>query len=346
MRDYHVLYVQLPATSVEESDRVEAACENLTLLCLAQVPPLRRRLMRCFPLVQELNGRLLCRKIERVIAELGYDSALLVSFQHDFPQIMRSRRFLKTVYLCNDDFPAMVRPWERPLARWLEGRVTKAADIVIAVSTPLVQSLRRYRELVHLLLPGQEFPVRLWEREDEEGTMSPRTGPLKAAFMGYINRRIESGWIERLLAEEGITLTMIGPVEDQTLIEPFLGHSNFVHSEPQIGDQLFQSLREQNVLIMPYRTNGAGAKVTSAPNKLFQYLAAGKPVVISDMPSFIDLPDGFIYRAFSAESFVQAIRRAAAEDSLELRNARVRLAAEHSWDRRGDTLLQLLRDPA
>jgi len=346
MRDYHVLYVQLPATSVEENDRVETACENLTLFCLAKVPRLRRRLTRCLPLVQDLNGRFLCRKIERVIAELGYDNALLVSFQHDFPQIMRSRKFSKTVYLCNDDFPAMVRPWERPLARWLEGRVAKSADIVIAVSTPLVQSLRRYRELVHLLLPGQEFPVRLWEREDGECTMCPRTGPLQVAFMGYINRRIESGWIERLLTEEDITLTMIGPVEDQALIESFLGRSNFVHREPQVGDQLFQSLREQNVLIMPYHTNGVGAKATSAPNKLFQYLAAGKPVVISDMPSFIDLPDGFVYRASSAEGFVQAVRRAAAEDNLKLRNARVRLAAEHSWDRQGDRLLQLLRDPA
>jgi glycosyltransferase involved in cell wall biosynthesis len=101
-------------------------------------------------------------------------------------------------------------------------------------------------------------------------------------------------------------------------------------------------MMNHDVLIMPYDLGRKGVRAATAPNKLFQYIACGKPIVISDMPAFLKLPDGFVYRASDAAQFVNAVHQAFAEDSDEMTRARLKFAAENTWDTRGDRLRDLL----
>lgn len=101
-------------------------------------------------------------------------------------------------------------------------------------------------------------------------------------------------------------------------------------------------LEDCDVLVMPYRWIGTGMGAATAPNKLFAYLAVRKPVVISNMPRFLELAPGILYRAGTADQFVDAIRRARAEDNDKLRALRGTIAAENTWDVRGDTLRSIL----
>ena len=94
---------------------------------------------------------------------------------------------------------------------------------------------------------------------------------------------------------------------------------------------------------MPYDISFRGPITTTAPNKFFQYLAVGKPVVISDMPNFIDMPYGVICRAKTAEGFVKKIRQAYEEDSNELINMRLKIAQENTWNKRGDMLYVIIQ---
>jgi glycosyltransferase involved in cell wall biosynthesis len=105
-------------------------------------------------------------------------------------------------------------------------------------------------------------------------------------------------------------------------------------------------LREADVFVMPYDASNEATRAITAPNKLFQYLACGRPVVCSALPRLIELPPGFMYTATDSAAFVAAVRRAFDEDSAERTRARLEYAATNSWTARGDQLQQMLTLPA
>ena len=66
--------------------------------------------------------------------------------------------------------------------------------------------------------------------------------------------------------------------------------------------------------------------------KVYEYLAAGLPVVATPLPSLAQVKE--IATASDAEGIARLLERSLAEDSPERRAERSRLAASHSWERR------------
>jgi glycosyltransferase involved in cell wall biosynthesis len=78
-----------------------------------------------------------------------------------------------------------------------------------------------------------------------------------------------------------------------------------------------------------------------SPLKLYEYLAAGRPVVSAEHPEAREF-SAWVEIASTPEAFADAIVRAYKGDSSELRAARAQLAQAHSWDRRVDEMERLL----
>jgi glycosyltransferase involved in cell wall biosynthesis len=146
-----------------------------------------------------------------------------------------------------------------------------------------------------------------------------------------------------VLQATDMTLTLIGPIEHSAAVQRLARFDNFHHVAALQGDALKREMDRHDILVMPYDTTQAGVRASSAPNKLFQYLACAKPIVIADMPQLTPLPDHFVYRADSAAAFVRAIRQASADDSRDLRQARLDFARRNTWDARGDQIRALLQ---
>jgi teichuronic acid biosynthesis glycosyltransferase TuaH len=87
-------------------------------------------------------------------------------------------------------------------------------------------------------------------------------------------------------------------------------------------------------------------RAISAPNKLFQYLACGRPVVCSDLPSLMQLPHGFLYVAANSAQFAAAVNAAFDEDTEALAAQRLDFSAGNTWNARGDRLQQLIQQAA
>jgi hypothetical protein len=79
-------------------------------------------------------------------------------------------------------------------------------------------------------------------------------------------------------------------------------------------------------------------------SKLYQYIASGKPIVMSQLPNFIELPYGVVYTADSADDFVCKIRNASEEDCDEYCEIRFKIASENTWKMRGEQLHTFLKD--
>ena len=82
--------------------------------------------------------------------------------------------------------------------------------------------------------------------------------------------------------------------------------------------------------IIPYAHNPLTASIF--PMKVYEYLAAGLPVVATELPALADVSE--VQTARDAQQMAAALRRALDADTRELRASRSRTASEHSWERR------------
>ena len=98
-------------------------------------------------------------------------------------------------------------------------------------------------------------------------------------------------------------------------------------------------LRDFDVAMIPFKINDL-TRCTN-PVKLYEYMAAGKPVVAAPMPEVVAASD-LVYIADDATSFADRIAQALAEDSPALRVRRQQWAREHNWANRARQLAQAI----
>lgn len=347
IRFFNVIYVEknLWLKGYEHRDYTEKINERL-VICSPSLPfPVPGRLFVNEPVTHHIVNTYFERKIIKFIDQFNCKDIILFNFEFDFLEIMNNPLFCYKIYFCNDEFikrrnerrNKLIAAFQRKILQYYENQVIKNADKCLAVSYPLRNKLRNLNPDTELFLPGHEFktvlPV-LKERIEKQ--------QIKVAFMGYINYRLKFDWLVEILKNQDMRLYLIGP-RGNIDADLFSGLSNFKFVAPLTGDLLQRKLFEMDVLIMPYDISFVGPISTTAPNKFFQYLAVGKPVIISDMPNFIDMPYGVIYRARTAEEFVTKIRQAYEEDNNELMDTRLKIAQKNTWDKRGDMLYSIIQ---
>lgn len=76
---------------------------------------------------------------------------------------------------------------------------------------------------------------------------------------------------------------------------------------------------------------------------VYEYLAAGLPVVATPIPDVVRLGD-FVSTARSVDEWVQQIERSLHEDSPELRRKRQEFARQHSWDKRAKQAIEIIEN--
>lgn len=100
-------------------------------------------------------------------------------------------------------------------------------------------------------------------------------------------------------------------------------------------------LRKFNVCLIPFKILPVTA--VTDPVKLYEYLAAGKPVVATNLPELQPYGD-IVYLARDAPEFEQYIELALAQDTAEQRAKRRDFARCHSWENRFYAFDQAIRD--
>lgn len=94
-----------------------------------------------------------------------------------------------------------------------------------------------------------------------------------------------------------------------------------------------------DVGLIPYAANRYTASVF--PMKVYEYLAAGLPVVSTPLPSLAGA-EGVAF-ADGPFEFERAVERALADDRPARRDERRKVAEAHSWDRRLEEIGELVR---
>jgi glycosyltransferase involved in cell wall biosynthesis len=172
----------------------------------------------------------------------------------------------------------------------MEQQLVAQCDEVIAVSESLVERMTLQRRSAKLLTHGVD--LEFWRTssgtELEQDPVFQRLERPLAVFWGVVDQRMNTGWVQALANKlQNGTIVLVGPLDNPN--EALLKTPRVVHLRSRPYEQLPDLARLADVLIMPY----ADLPVTRAmqPLKLKEYLATGKPVVVSELPATLPWKD-------------------------------------------------------
>jgi glycosyltransferase involved in cell wall biosynthesis len=305
-------------------------------------------------LVRTLLARILVRALANVVLFVwvwllrrrtgfgGSDVALYVSniyFGSVLPHLQR--RF--AVYDCNDNHLAF--PGTPAWARGYLARVVREVDAVV-VSQPLLrEDIERFEpRAVHEIGNGVDYE--LFDAAWRQPSRPPEICTLPAPRIGYAGALAE--WIDfELLGRiadryPAASVVLIGPQVGLN-VDPreFAGARSNVHwlrAKPHA--QLPHYVAEMDVCLIPFRLTPLTRGVN--PNKLYEYLALGKPVVSSDFSPWLRQYEPHVRIGTGAEEFLAQVETALTAPGEP--EPRRRVAAEHRWELRAQRMVGLFED--
>lgn len=301
----------------------------------------------------------LTRPIMRTITRLGVSvSALaavalsggrprgvvLASPEARFPKGVGGRRLL----FITDDWvagAALMGLSERSIKRQLNVN-GRAADVVAAVSPVLAASSAELtgHVTVHVLPNGVRVPSTTVGTTCPDG---PR--PRVAALVGQLNERLDLGALESAV-DLGAQMLVIGPRRDR---DPAFGRRlDALLARPGVrwlgelpADELAEHLGRVRVGLTPYVDSAFNR--ASFPLKTLEYLAAGLPVVASDLPAVRWLETDLVEIASNPLDFARKVAEVLDRPlSRDAACGRIEFARNHTWDVRARAVLEMLTPAA
>ncbi len=266
-----------------------------------------------------------------------YPDSTVINF--DFTAKYISQFFFDNIYYCNDDHIGVSR---RINYRWIanyhekcEKMVAKYSRFCIGTSKFLVERLTKYNHNsyeIRLGAPHIENEIRYNSRPED------KSKNIIVGIVGYF-KTLDFELLELLLKNQDLFFTLVGPMSKK-FNEMFKASKNVRITGKLVDEKLFDEVNKFDVGLIPYQLN---SKVERTPNKLWLYLAIGKPVVISNISGIKDweFPEKFVYRANSNEEFLELIKRAHAEDNSQLSIERMNFARLNTWDIRINEFLNI-----
>jgi glycosyltransferase involved in cell wall biosynthesis len=122
----------------------------------------------------------------------------------------------------------------------------------------------------------------------------------------------------------------IGPGEPDADMSAITAEPNIHLLGPRTYAELPAVLRAADAGLVPYARNALTESIF--PMKIYEYLAAGLPVVATPLPALAQIDE--VATAPDAQGIAELLDRALAEDTADRRAERSRAAASHSWERR------------
>ena len=290
-----------------------------------------------------LNAWLLRVQVRRAARKLGIERPLLWSYVPQAEWLVDTLEPVGIVYHCVDDIAAQ-KGVRADAFREAESRFAARADLVLASAPALAERMRQLND--HVVYAPNVADTARFATALEEGRIDAGMAVLphpRIVFTGaVVATKLDLDLLEGLaLARPDWSIALVGPVgpgDPLTDISRLRRLPNVHLLGSRRYDDLPDVLRGADAALVPYAINELTKSVF--PMKIFEYLAAGLPVVTTPLPALAGTNG--VKVAADAPATVAAVERALAEDGHEARCARSRAVLGHSWEARLDEIAAYL----
>ncbi len=288
-----------------------------------------------FRLVRELNRRLLALLVRRATRRLGVERPVLWAYVPQAEALLDALRPALVVYHCVDDIAAQPGI-DGASFRAAEERFARRADLVLASAPSLARRMRTLNPNV-LDVPNVADTT-LFARALEPGPVDSALDALprpRVVFTGAVvaTKLDVPLLVELARARPDVAFALVGPVgpgDPRTDVSALAAEPNVHLLGARAYGELPAVLRGADVGLIPYARNELTDSIF--PMKVYEYLAAGLPVVATRLPSIAGVDA--VETASDAAGLAALIDAALAHDDPSRRAARSRAAEAHSWDAR------------
>jgi UDP-galactopyranose mutase len=216
----------------------------------------------------------------------------------------------------------------------LEAQLLKTADLVFCASEPLLERARQETRAAHLVPNGCDFDAYAEPMARRSWVCRPRIG-----YVGTIAPRVDVALLVRLARERpDWDIQVVGPVSPLVDLAHCPTLPNLIWTGPIPYSSVPATIAALDVGILPLLEIPFATQ--ASPIQVYDYLAAGKPVVSTPVAQLQKLPR--LVSTATGEGFAGAIERALAIDSPVLVAERRAFARANSWEARVRQILPLL----
>ena len=305
------------------------AADGLSVLSPLVLPLHRYRAVRA------INRRLLTWTVSRAMRRLGLAHPILWAYVPQAEALADVLAPSLIVYHCVDDIAAQAGV-DGISFRAAEERFAARADLVLASAPSLARRLRAVSDDV-LDAPNvadtAAFATALGPGPVDDALEAlPRP---RIVFTGaVVATKLDLDLLLALArARPSWSFALVGPVgpgDPRTDVSALAAEPNVHLLGARTYEQLPTILRGAAAGLIPYAINELTSSVF--PMKVYEYLAAGLPVVATPLPAIADVDA--VATAPDADGIARLLDEAIAHDSDARRAERSQIAAGHSWDER------------
>jgi glycosyltransferase involved in cell wall biosynthesis len=291
------------------------------------------------------NRRLLTAQISRLAKQRAMNRPILWIAIPTAVEVIGQLNEALVIYHVSDKYDAntMDHATDPAYIRKLHERAIDAADLIFYSSRKLIEEAERGREKSYLLEQAVDFDH--WAQiSNGDLTVADAVARIPKPRIGYFGA-IEPWLVDQDLIKQasreqpGWNWIFIGNKSRGLEIEELPN----VHFLPPVSyNELPNYAAGFDVCVLPWNTDVPFTSYGSAI-KVREYLASGKPVVISPLPEYESMKD-VLRIARSRDQFLELVDDALRETGTEQAQARQNAVKDGTWDARAEWVSELIED--
>ena len=332
------------------ADKEISGVSRITDKLHTYIPPRWLPTNHRYPTLDRMIKDWRCRHLRKHMRRLGMKQPILYIWHPEFLDMVGRFNETLVVYHCYDEFGSFVsKPGYKERVVALERELLKRADVVFTVSEQLRARRASLNPNIHVVTNGVNYE--LFSRAQDARTRLPDDLlVIRRPIIGYVGTQNTINDLTLLhdifQRRQDWSFVFIGLERSpEHQMEEALRALQKLPNVHFIGRRTLQEipayLKGCDVLSIPWLLDDIS--LSGSPLKLYEYLAAGKPVVSTPLRHLMHLQD-VMYFAGDANEWIKAIEAALQEDKPRMVQERDKIARENTWNKKADFVSQKLAE--
>lgn len=283
----------------------------------------------------QFNCSLIKRTISDALYTLDMENPILLNGYNPFFGLHLARSFEESlnIYFCYDEIKG--DPFYSFHGPAVEKDYIKKSDGVVVTSDGLFESKSCLHENCFIVKNGVDFPL----FNDIISYRKPSGSRPLIGYTGSLDERFDIDLVKYLVENmKEADFLFVGRIPNEKIREELERYPNVTFTGSKKPEEVPGYLKDVDVCIIPYLLTKTTKGVY--PLKVNEYLAAGKPVVMTDFATLNDIAC-VVSVADSKESFLRLIKENLYLSDEDIRK-RAKIASRNSWEQKAEELSEAI----